>query len=421
MTAPTSPRRLSAYLDDYFVGQTAAKKALAVTLFNRLRARKITLAEMRAYRPDPLLLWGPPGTGKTELVRKAAEILELPFLRIPARQVLPLESGLFPAAVLVRELLTQALTQLRRHRRRVLRKRAVGRVEEKLVELLLTEGWGTPQAIREHLRDPRWRRKEIIVEYGDKSPRPASAVNEVLNSGNRENGTRPEPLRLTLAEAEEMLLEQELDRMLALQNLGAEALELVRSRGLVFIDDLEQAFSPEAGENQPGCVSVAQILPSLLEGLTVTTPYGTLDTGGLLYIAAGSQNNAVGEPGAELLAFFPHRVELTELSSRDFERLLLHSHNSPLIYYRELLAAEGVRLEWEEAALRRLARWAEVLNQRLENLGAGRLRSILSHLLEDVLYRLPESRRRRLRITVKMVEDALRDVFPSEDLSRFVL
>jgi ATP-dependent HslUV protease ATP-binding subunit HslU len=92
-----------------------------------------------------------------------------------------------------------------------------------------------------------------------------------------------------------------------------------------------------------------------------------------------------------------------------------------LIYYRELLAAEGVRLEWEEAALRRLARWAEVLNQRLENLGAGRLRSILSHLLEDVLYRLPESRRRRLRITVKMVEDALRDVFPSEDLSRFVL
>ena len=438
-TAPAArtPREVVVELDKFVIGQSRAKKAVAVALRNRWRRQQLEPDMAREILPKNILMIGPTGVGKTEIARRLARLADAPFLKVEASKFTEVGYVGRDVESIVRDLTEVAVQMVREEKTLEIRERARARTEQRLLDLLLpglpeSEAEETRQRYRNMLRDGRLEDRMVEVEVADKT---FPSFEIVTNQGVEEMdinvkemlpglfGSKKRRRKTTIGEARQILQAEEEGRLVDPGQVAREAVERAQSSGIVFLDEIDKVAGRESGRGPDvSREGVQRDLLPIVEGTSVNTKYGFVKTDHVLFIAAGAFH--VSKPSdliPELQGRFPIRVELDSLSEADFVRILKEPENALLKQYRALLAAENVDLQFSEDAIREIARDAERVNSSLENIGARRLHTILERLLEDISFAGPENAGKSIRIDVEDVREALTDLVKDEDLSRYVL
>ncbi|MGH9365466.1 MAG: ATP-dependent protease ATPase subunit HslU [Thermoanaerobaculia bacterium] len=435
--AARTPREVVAELDKYVIGQSRAKKAVAVALRNRWRRQQLEPEMAREILPKNILMIGPTGVGKTEIARRLARLADAPFLKVEASKFTEVGYVGRDVESIVRELTEVAVQMVREEKTLEIRDRARARTEQRLVDLLLpglpdSEADETRQKFRILLREGGLEDRMVEVEVADKT---FPSFEIVTNQGVEEMdinvkemlpglfGSKKKRRKTTVGEARQILQAEEEGRLLDPGQVAREAVERAQSSGIVFLDEIDKVAGRESGRGPDvSREGVQRDLLPIVEGTSVNTKYGFVKTDHVLFIAAGAFH--VSKPSdliPELQGRFPIRVELDSLSEEDFVRILKEPENALLKQYHALLGAENVDLQFSEEAIREIARDAERVNSSLENIGARRLHTILERLLEDISFAGPENAGKSIRIDIEDVRAALADLVQDEDLSRYVL
>ncbi|HSS44486.1 MAG TPA: ATP-dependent protease ATPase subunit HslU [Thermoanaerobaculia bacterium] len=435
--AARTPREVVAELDKFVIGQSRAKKAVAVALRNRWRRQQLEPEIAREILPKNILMIGPTGVGKTEIARRLARLADAPFLKVEASKFTEVGYVGRDVESIVRDLTEVAVQMVREEKTVEIRERARARTEQRLIDLLLpglpdSEAEETRQKFRILLRDGRLEDRMVEVEVADKT---FPSFEIVTNQGVEEMdinvkemlpglfGSKKRRRKTTVGEARQILQAEEEGRLVDPGQVAREAVERAQSSGIVFLDEIDKVAGRESGRGPDvSREGVQRDLLPIVEGTSVNTKYGFVKTDHVLFIAAGAFH--VSKPSdliPELQGRFPIRVELDSLSEADFVRILKEPENALLKQYRALLSAENVDLQFSEEAIREIARDAERVNSSLENIGARRLHTILERLLEDISFAGPENAGKSIRIDVENVREALTDLVKDEDLSRYVL
>jgi len=450
-----TPREIVAELDRFVVGQTAAKRAVAIALRNRLRRQRLPPETAAEISPKNILMIGPTGVGKTEIARRLAHLSGSPFIKVEASKFT--EVGYVGRDVdsIVRDLTETAVHMLRAEKRAEVRAAAERAVEERLLDLLLppvrpassgtapepgaAPGDAPPResahATREKLRS-QLRAGQLDSRRGEVEVRERNTPSfQVMTSQGVEEmdvnlrdlmpglfgGGRKRPL--PIPDARRVLLREEEDRLIDAQRVSQEAIERVQTTGIVFLDEIDKIAGRERGQGpEVSREGVQRDLLPMLEGTTVNTKHGPVRTDHILFIAAGAFH--VARPSdliPELQGRFPIRVELQPLGQTELERILVEPKNALTTQYRDLLSTEGVDLMFTPEAIREVASVAMQVNDATENIGARRLATILECLLEDVSFDAPDLRGRAVTIDVDQVRERVAPLLKDQNLSRFVL
>jgi ATP-dependent HslUV protease ATP-binding subunit HslU len=436
-------RAIVAQLDRYIIGQTQAKRAVAIALRNRWRRLRLTEEIRREVVPNNIIMIGPTGVGKTEIARRLSQIAGLPFLKVEATKFT--EKGYVGRDVeaMIRDLVEVAIA-LVRQREDARRGREIEEaVEENLIDLLFP-----PLANPDPERAGRWQRSREKIRHqlreGVLEDREVTITTEVsrlpianifTSAGEEFDASFGDSLKnlfpkqrqekvMPVAQARRLLHEQELERRLDPERVSQEAIQLVEQGGIIFLDEIDKIAGKggHAGGPDVSREGVQRDLLPIVEGSTVTTKYGMVRTDHILFLAAGAFH--MSKPSdliPELQGRFPIRVELDSLNEEDFARILRETESSLLRQYAALLSVDGCTLEFTEDAIAELARLAAELNRRLENIGARRLQTILAQLLDDLLFEVPEQQRERVVVDRAFVSERLADLVKDEDLSRYIL
>ena len=439
MDVPTySPREIVSELDRYIVGQTDAKRAVAIALRNRWRRAQLPDGIRDEVVPKNILMIGPTGCGKTEIARRLARLAQAPFLKVEATKFT--EVGYVGRDVdsIVRDLVEVSLNMLRETRRRDVQAGAEKAAEDRLVDALVgaTASAETKNKFRRMLRDGELEGKEVEVAVADAPGTgpgpmdiPGMPGGSVINLGDMMKGMFGKPpvaRRMTVEAARTALIREESDRLLDNDGLTREAVAHAQDHGIVFLDEIDKvcARSSEGGF-RGGDVSregVQRDLLPLIEGTTVTTKYGPVKTDHILFIASGAFHLA--KPAdllPELQGRLPIRVELQPLSRDDLRRILTEPEHSLLKQYSALIGTERVALEFGEDAVDVLADLAADINERVENIGARRLATVLERLLEEISFTASDRPGDSVRIDAAAVRDRVTPLAQKGDLSRFIL
>ncbi|MEX0878296.1 MAG: ATP-dependent protease ATPase subunit HslU [Thermoanaerobaculia bacterium] len=433
-----TPREIVAELDKYVIGQTRAKKAVAIALRNRWRRQRLSAEMSREILPKNILMIGPTGVGKTEIARRLARLADAPFLKVEASKFTEVGYVGRDVESIVRDLTEVAVHMVREEKTLEIRDRAEGRTEQRLLDLLLpalpdTEAEETRAKLRMLLREGKLEDRLIEIEVADKT---FPSFEIVTNQGVEEMdinvkemlpglfGGKKKRRKTTVGEARQILQAEEEGRLIDPGQVAREAVERAQSSGIVFLDEIDKVAGRESGGRGPDVSreGVQRDLLPIVEGTSVNTKYGFVKTDHVLFIAAGAFH--VSKPSdliPELQGRFPIRVELDSLTEADFVRILTEPENALLKQYNALLGAEGVDLTFSEEAIGEIARDAERVNHALENIGARRLHTILERLLEDISFEGPENAGKSIRIELTDVQGALAELVKDEDLSRYVL
>ncbi len=439
MDVPTySPREIVSELDRYIVGQTDAKRAVAIALRNRWRRAQLEDGIRDEVVPKNILMIGPTGCGKTEIARRLARLAQAPFLKVEATKFTEVGYVGRDVESIVRDLVEVSLNMLRETRRRDVQANAERAAEERLVDALVgaTASADTKNKFRRMLRDGELERKEVEVAIADapgaapgQMDIPGMPSGSVINLGDMMKGMFGKPpisRRMTVEAARIGLLREESDRLLDNDGLTREAVAHAQDHGIVFLDEIDKvcARSSEGGF-RGGDVSregVQRDLLPLIEGTTVTTKYGPVKTDHILFIASGAFHLA--KPAdllPELQGRLPIRVELQPLSRDDLRRILTEPEHSLLKQYTALLGTEKVVLDFSEDAIDALADLAADINDRVENIGARRLATVLERLLEEISFTASDRPGDSVRIDAAAVRDRVAPLAQKGDLSRFIL
>jgi len=445
-----TPREIVQELDKHIVGQTAAKRAVAIALRNRWRRRCVDEPLRGEITPKNILMIGPTGVGKTEIARRLAKLAQAPFIKIEATKFT--EVGYVGRDVdsIVRDLMEVGIKQARERAMDKVRLRAEDAAEERLLDALLPSarsssfGFGaeeegvdtdketaTRQKFRKKLREGELDDKEIEIEVST----PAVGVEIMAPPGMEEmtsqlqgmfqnlGSGRVKSRKLPIHQARKLLLDEEAARLVNDEDLKEQARESVEQNGIVFLDEMDKIA--KRGETSGADVSregVQRDLLPLVEGSTVTTKYGMIKTDHILFIASGAFH--VAKPSdliPELQGRFPIRVELDALGTDDFVRILTEPDASLTKQYTALLHTEDVSLEFTPEGIQRLAEVAYQVNETTENIGARRLHTILERLLEEISFEAADCSGTRITITREYVEENLAGLAQDEDLSRYIL
>ena len=463
-----TPKEIVAELDRYIIGQNQAKRAVAIALRNRMRRQQLPEELREEVAPKNIIMIGPTGVGKTEIARRLSKLASAPFVKVEATKYTEVGYVGRDVESMVRDLVAVAVSIVKEELQAGVREEAARRTEDQLLDLLLPgidasrskpgddpagatsrdadvdsaaasagvpaeadAGSSTREKFRQRLRDGKLEDKEVEIQV-NKSQFPSieifsgTSFEEMdLNLGNLSGllGGKKKRKRTTIRQAREVLMQEEMDRLVDQDRVNELARERAEQTGIVFIDEIDKIASKE---NRSG-VDVSRegvqrdILP-IVEGCTVNTKYGMVDTSHILFIAAGAFH--MSKPSdliPELQGRFPLRVELTSLDAGDFRRILTQPQNALITQYRELLKTEGVTLDFTDDAIDELSRIAADVNSRTENIGARRLHTILELLLEEVSFTAPELSGQTIPITREYVTERLADVVEDQDLSRYIL
>ncbi|GBQ05536.1 ATP-dependent protease ATPase subunit HslU [Saccharibacter floricola] len=431
------PRQTVHELDRFIIGQNEAKRAVAVALRNRWRRAQLPEGLREEVVPKNILMIGPTGCGKTEIARRLARLANAPFLKVEATKFT--EVGYVGRDVdsIVRDLVDVARTMLREKKIKDVQPQAEKATEERLVEALAGKEATADVRVqfRQMLRDGELEEKEIEIEVlSDASSAssggdfPPMLPGQVVNLGDVMRGAmgrEPVEKKMTVAEAREHIVREEADQLLDEEALSREAVAHTEEHGIVFLDEIDKVCATSEQGARTGDISregVQRDLLPLIEGTTVTTKHGSLKTDHILFIASGAFH--IAKPAdllPELQGRLPIRVELSALTRDDLRRILLEPEHSLVKQYTALMATEGVRLEFDETAIDALAELGADINERVENIGARRLATVLERLLEDISFTASERSGEVVRITAQEVHEKVSPLMQKGDLSRFIL
>ena len=483
--ADLTPRQIVAELDRYIVGQADAKKSVAIALRNRWRRQRAPDAIRDEISPNNIILIGPTGVGKTEIARRLAKLAGAPFVKVEASKFTEVGYVGRDVEAMVRDLVESAIDMVRTERESEVEDLAHEKVDERLLDLLLpvpaeAKGPSSPtpspapvpagagagqggasgvfvvgsdgsvqhendreaalerykrtrEKLKQLLIDGQLESREVEVEVTQQGPMFDMMVPQGAPEG-MENFTemlqdmlpkRKKKRTVKVSEARRILLEQEFDKLIDLEDVTADALERVEKLGIIFLDEIDKiagARGEGAGGPDVSREGVQRDLLPIVEGSNVQTKYGMVKTDHVLFIAAGAFH--VSKPSdliPELQGRFPIRVELKPLTETDFVRIMTEPENALTKQYSALVEAEGAKLTFTPDGIAEIARIATSVNGRMENIGARRLHTVMTTLLEDVLYELPDRGTGAITVDRDVVNDRLRPVMEDEDLRRYIL
>ncbi len=454
-----TPRQIVTKLDKHVIGQTEAKRAVAIALRNRMRRQKLAQDLAEEILPKNIIMIGPTGVGKTEIARRLARLANSPFLKVEASRFTEVGYVGRDVESMIRDLVEISIEMVREEKVDEVAEKAEQNAEERLLDLLLpppptprpdrpdrdklptnddrtavaTEHFQrTREKLRAQLREGKLDDRQVEVEVRERS---FPAFELISSQGIEEMdinikdilpglfGQRAKKRRMRVAEAMDYLIQEEENKLIDMDQVTRTAVERAEQSGILFIDEIDKIAGRERGHGPDVSREGVQrdILP-IVEGTTVNTRYGMVRTDHILFIAAGAFH--VSKPSdliPELQGRFPIRVELHSLTVEDFIRILQEPKSALVKQYTALLETEGIKLSFTDDALDEVAKFAATVNEQTENIGARRLHTIMEKLLDEISFEGPDLKKKNVRIDSAYVQKQLADIVKNQDLSRYIL
>jgi ATP-dependent HslUV protease ATP-binding subunit HslU len=447
-----TPKQIVTELDKYIVGQNNAKRAVAIALRNRIRRQKLSPEMAEEILPKNIIMIGPTGVGKTEIARRLSKLTNSPFLKVEASKFTEVGYVGRDVESMIRDLVEIAIDMVRGEKLDDVADKAEQNTEERVLDLLLpsnpvlnkgTESseeaakaqqayQKTREKLRIQLREGKLDDRIVEVDVRERS---FPAFEIVSSSGVEEMdinikdilpglfGQKTKKRKMKISEAIDYLIQEEEQKLIDMDQVTRTALERVEQNGIIFLDEVDKIAGRESGHGPDVSREGVQrdILP-IVEGTTVNTRYGMVRTEHILFIAAGAFH--VSKPSdliPELQGRFPIRVELESLTVEDFVRILTEPKNALVKQYMSLMETEGIRLQFAEDGIQEIAKFAALVNERTENIGARRLHTIMERLLDEVSFEGPDLKDKEILIDVAYVQKMLASIVQDQDLSRYIL
>jgi len=440
-----TPKQIVEELNKYVIGQYEAKKSVAVALRNRWRRQQLPEDLRDEVVPKNILMIGPTGVGKTEIARRLANLVKAPFIKVEATKFTEVGYVGRDVEAIIRELAESSFKMVKEEKMAEVEEKATKLAEEKILDYLVPrkirrfsnieedeiEQSPAREKFREMLKEGKLDDRIVEIEVEEKpavvggviAPGMEDIENQLKDLFSSLAPSKKKRRKMTVKDAFKYLKQQEAEKLIDMDEVASEAIKRAENLGIVFIDEIDKVAKKSAGSGPDvSREGVQRDLLPIVEGTTVSTKYGPLKTDHILFIAAGAFH--LSKPSdliPELQGRFPIRVELKALTKDDFIKILTQPKNALIKQYKALMETEGVHLQFTDDAIEEIARIAEEVNEKTENIGARRLHTILERIMEDYSFEAPDLKGQTIIIDKKVVQAKLEDVVQNEDLTKYIL